>query len=150
MLDSPTSELLAIILLPVFIGFCWLVVVAFLRGPSATERSCGRSANRFALLSITDAFDPDHVILWQSQAPALRLIGPGTPLAELSEFFAHFSSLYPELFEGIIFDDWLRFLQNCDLVAREGRQVRLTSSGCSFLDYLDRTRKPSRPEHHVR
>jgi hypothetical protein len=141
MLESPTSELLAIILLPMFLGLFWLFAATTFRAPSASERSRRYSANRFALLSITDAFDPDHAIVWQSQAPALRLIGRGVALSVLSEFFRHFSSIYPELFEGIAFDEWLRFLQASELVVRVGPEVRLTANGREFLDYLEQAQR---------
>ncbi len=149
MLDSPTSELLAIILLPVSIGFCWLVVATILRGPCVADLR-ESSAKRFVVFSITDAFDADHVIVWQSQAPALRLIGSGVPVSALFQFFARFSLRYPELFEGITFDEWLRLLQDYDLVARVGRDVNLTSSGRSFLEYIERTSNASRAKHPVR
>jgi hypothetical protein len=76
-----------------FMGFVWLFAAAMFRTPCAAEMSRRYSANRFALLSITDAFDPDHAIVWQSQAPALRLIGRGVALSALSDFFGHFSSI---------------------------------------------------------
>lgn len=151
MFDGPTSELLAIIVFPVLVGFFWLIVVATLRSPSVDQKELREHCvNSFALLSIFEAFDPDHAIVWQSQTPALRLIASGVSLSALCEFFGHFSSLYPELYEGIRFDEWLRFLQTCDLVARADCEVHLTSNGRQFLDYLERAGNESRPKHPVR
>ncbi len=150
MLDGPTSELLAIILLPVLVGFFWLAVAVIFQGPNPEEeKSRRRSHNNCLWLSIADAFDPDHVIVWQSQTPALRLIGSEVSLSVLYDFFAHFSTRYPEFYEDTTFDDWLRFLQSCDLVARVGREVHLTANGRGFLDYLERAGKASSPKHTV-
>jgi hypothetical protein len=145
MLDDPTSQLLAIIVLPAAIGLCWLFAALLMQRPirdmdEARHKHFGKS---FTVLSISDAFDAERIVIWQSQLPALQLIGPGISRSELWNFFEHASALYPELYEGIAFEEWLRFLETCDLVARVRGEVRLTPNGRDFLDYLQHAAKAS-------
>jgi hypothetical protein len=121
MLDGAGSELLAVIVLPVLVGFVWLLVVVIFRRPAVdAQKPREHYENNVARLGISDAFDPDCVILLQSQAPALHLINSGLGLSALRDFFAQLSLLYPELYEGIRFDEWLHFLQICDAFAKNG------------------------------
>ncbi len=146
MLDDPTSQLLAIIVLPAAIGLCWLFAALFMQRPirDMDEERHEHIGKSFTVLSISDAFDAERIAIWQSQLPALQLIDPGISRSEFRNFYEHASTLYPELYEGIAFEDWLRFLEECDLLARFGGEVRLTRNGRDFLDYLQHAAKAAR------
>ena len=89
-------------------------------------------------LSLTEAFDPDHAILWSTQIPALRLIrdaaSRGVTYHRLFCTYERTAQHYPELYDGCSFAQWLFFLQSADLVTVSTYRVRITRTGRYFLD----------------
>jgi len=59
------------------------------------------------MLSLNEAFDPDHALLWSTQIPALRTIhqagSRGVKYAELLRTYQQAMRTFPELYEGSSF-----------------------------------------------
>lgn len=94
----------------------------------------------FSTLSLILAFESDSAILWETQLPALELIssagGRGVPLWRLHPAYMESVHHYPELYEGSSFHEWLEYLSQAHLVARNGSRIALTPEGGNFLGYL--------------
>jgi hypothetical protein len=94
----------------------------------------------FSSISVAHAFEPSHAMLWDSQVPALEVIGSGgakgIPLQRLFAAYSELAQTYPELYDGSNFERWLEFLQNARLIARNDYRVALTAEGQEFLHYL--------------
>jgi hypothetical protein len=94
----------------------------------------------FSSICVAHAFEPSHAMLWDSQVPALEVIGSGgakgVPIQRLFAAFCETAQLYPELYDGTNFEQWLEFLQNSRLIARNDYRVALTAEGQEFLHYL--------------
>lgn len=106
------------------------------------------------LLSISLAFDSDHAILWETQVPALELIGgagqAGLRLRVLSRWYSDNAARYPELYDGTSFPQWLNFLESVQLIVCGPRRVALTSWGREFLECRLSAEKLALPEHSSR
>lgn len=89
-------------------------------------------------LSLTEAFDPDHAILWSTQVPALQLIGNAGPRGvtyhRLFCCYERTAQRYPELYDGCSFAQWLSFLQGAELITVSTYRVRITRTGRCFLE----------------
>jgi hypothetical protein len=93
--------------------------------------------NTLGVLSILDAYDSDRNVLWENQAFALQRIASDPTVPDLCELWEHhYLLLYPELYEGVSFLDWISFLKNCNLIESDGSLVRLTANGHDFLSLL--------------
>ena len=139
MLDGPTLQLLAIVVLPIIVGFIWMFAVTIFRFTSGSHNRVPEQIRNaaFRLFSIADAFDPERAILWEAQIPVLRRIGSGI---SISRFFENCNvplCRYPELFEGTTLAAWLEFLRQSALVEIIGSEVRLTVEGRAFLAVLN-------------
>src|SRR3954462_2550116 len=75
----------------------------------------------FTVISIAQAFEEDSAILWDTQIPALRLVATGGSRgvcsSKMRELFVSSSGEYPELYEGVRFEQWVQFLEDAELVA---------------------------------
>jgi len=94
----------------------------------------------FTVISVAQAFEEDSAILWETQVPGLRLIatgGPkGTPVTKMRRFFATTARHYPELYEGVYFEQWVHFLEEAELVTIAGDdKIAITPQGLEFLKY---------------
>jgi hypothetical protein len=94
----------------------------------------------FTVISVAQAFEEDSAILWDTQVPALRQIAiggsKGVSVAKMRRFFAGTSKQYPELYEGIRFEQWIRFLEDAELVMLStDDRIAITPQGISFLRY---------------
>jgi len=127
-LDLPTL-LLVIMLVSV------LIAVAAKRNAPAPLTV--RTTIPFTVLSLTQAFDPEHAILWQTQVPVLNFIGAmgglGRRTAELERLYSSLARRYPELYEGTSFSAWLAFLMESGLIAVCAGTVTITPDGGLFL-----------------
>jgi hypothetical protein len=100
----------------------------------------------FTVISIAQAFEEESAILWETQVPALQEIAiggqRGVSVAKMRRFFAGSSKQYPELYEGVRFEQWIRFLEDAELVelAADDR-IAITPKGLEFLRY----RIPAKP-----
>jgi hypothetical protein len=94
----------------------------------------------FTVICVAQAFEEDSAILWDTQIPALRQIAiggtRGVSVAKMRRFFAGTSKQYPELYEGVRFEQWVRFLEDAELVmlAADDR-IAITPQGVQFLRY---------------
>ena len=94
----------------------------------------------FTVISIAQAFEEDSAILWDTQVPALRQIAIGGPkgvsVAKMRRFFAGTSKQYPELYEGVRFEQWIRFLEDAELIMLStDDRIAITPQGVQFLRY---------------
>lgn len=90
-------------------------------------------------LTMTDAFDPEHMVLWSTQVPALKSIRAagfrGMSYKDLQGIYDETARTYPELYDGSSFAQWLFFLRRTELVSLGTYRVRLTEYGTEFLHY---------------
>ena len=123
-----------------FLGFSIFLTIAH----ALERRTIDRIRNEpdglsFSAIAIELAFDPDHAILWDTQVPALQLInsaGPhGAHIRRLYAWYCRSAALYPELYEGSSFKQWLEFLERVQLITRNPYRVALTPEGRDFLRY---------------
>lgn len=123
--------------------FTLMAVVTHVWGSRMARRAKARTARGngrlLAGLSFEQAFDENYVLIWETQVPALREISScgraGLPVKGLKPWFRRAARLYPALYDGFSFDDWLCFLYRAQLVQLSGNRVRLTAEGRGFLDY---------------
>jgi hypothetical protein len=150
MLDGVTSQLLAVIVLPLVAGLICMFLAAIFRDPNCSRETLRRGTepvlcSSFKLLSLADAFDIDRAMLWEPQVPVLCLIRSGIRVSQLGESWDRCARGYPELYEGSTLAAWLQFLRDCDLVEVSSSGVRLTAQGQEFLALLQRNAEPYRP-----
>jgi hypothetical protein len=94
----------------------------------------------FTVISVAQAFEADSAILWDTQVPALQQIATGgtrgLAVAKLRRFFSGTARQYPELYEGVYFEQWVRFLEDAELViiATDDRII-ITPQGLAFLKF---------------
>lgn len=92
----------------------------------------------FCVLSLEQAFEADHAVLWDTQVPALQLIcsagSKGVPIQRLYACYVETTRHFPELYEGSNFGEWLAFLEESQLVARNEYRVAITSQGRRLLN----------------
>lgn len=138
---------LLILALASFLGF--FIILALLWFATAREsRELHRQRSQtlirpltrpLALLSIADAFDPIHAILWEAPIAALQLVesagAAGVQAARLHPIFAKAAAYFPEIYEGCSFVQWLQFLEQNRLISWDGYRVVLTLEGREFLKY---------------
>ena len=93
----------------------------------------------FTVLSITQAFEPVFAVLWDAPIHALELIQSGgtrgIPVSRLRSIFNKEAARFPEIYDGLSFEQWLQFLEDAQFVVWTGQQVILTREGCEFLEY---------------
>ncbi len=91
----------------------------------------------FEVLRVSDAFDPELCMLWDSQETALGFICDGAERGVLARDLALIHRMLaarnPELYDGSGFEEWLRFLEDCDLISRKGDRVFITTAGWEFV-----------------
>jgi hypothetical protein len=94
---------------------------------------------QLALLSITQAYDSTYAVLWEAPISALELIesggGSGIPVARLRPSFNKAAACFPEIYDGCSFAQWLRFLEEAQLISWDGYRVLVTPEGKAFLKY---------------
>lgn len=135
--------MLLILVVASFLGFFFIIVLLWLAG-SRDSREIRRQrvqtlTRPLALLSITEAFDPIHAILWEAPIAALQLIDSagslGLPAARLHPIFAQAATHFPEIYEGCSFVQWLQFLEQNQLISWSGYRLVVTLEGHEFLKY---------------
>lgn len=89
------------------------------------------------LLSISEAFDPIHSILWQAAiAGANRLARQiGRSRNEVAPNLRRAAHRFREIDEGHGFLSWLQFLEDTRLISWDDRNVALTPVGHAFLRF---------------
>ncbi len=123
----------------VFIAVMVLLAMAALAEYGQMQRIRFDPAARPFSLSLTEAFDPEHAILWGTQIPALLLVssagGRGLAYNRLYHAYLEAARHYPELYEGSSFAQWLFFLEQNELVTLTSYRVRITGYGREFLKH---------------
>ena len=94
----------------------------------------------FTVISVAQAFEEDSAILWETQIPGLQLIATGgakgAPVARMRRFFSATAKQYPELYEGVYFEQWVHFLEDAELVIiAADEKIAITPQGLEFLKY---------------
>lgn len=88
-------------------------------------------------MNASQASDPYYFAFWQAQLPGLRLLHEaghsGTHIRNLRPSYAAASRRFPEIYDGHTLEQWVRFLQQEQLVSRSGEKVRITPHGTDFL-----------------
>jgi len=91
------------------------------------------------LLSISEAFDPIHSILWQAPIAAFELIDgggeSGIPVTKFRPIYDEAARRFPEIYEGYGFASWLHVLEEMRLISWDGSNVVLTPEGHAFLRF---------------
>lgn len=132
--------ILALASLVVFVGTLALMAMANM----AEERQIKKISlliptSPFRVISVCDAFEPEFAILWETQMPALKLIaaeGPkGVTIQRLYSFYRRSAAIYPELYDGSSFQQWLSFLETAELITVTEHRAAITKEGLEFLRY---------------
>jgi hypothetical protein len=96
-------------------------------------------AKPLALLSITEAFDPIYSVLWEAPIAALELINSagtsGMPVARLRPLYDEAAARFPEIYDDCSFLQWLRFLEESELISWHGYKLVRTPDGRAFLRF---------------
>lgn len=98
------------------------------------------SGKPFTVISVAQAFEEESAILWETQVPALEQIAigakKGVSVAKMRRFFAGTSKQYPELYEGVRFEQWIHFLFDAELINfSTDDRIAITQQGLEFLKY---------------
>ncbi len=143
MFGDPTSQLLAVVVLPVAAGLICLFVflpqdagTGTRLGKAPAAKSAANSSELFGVFSIADAYDTESCALWENQILILQRIRARASVPELLELWKRYVHFYPELYEEISLWKWLTYLENCKLVEPHGNGVQLTDYGRELLEYL--------------
>ncbi|MGC9225361.1 MAG: hypothetical protein ACP5E2_15725 [Terracidiphilus sp.] len=86
----------------------------------------------------------DEELLWETQLPALALLSSagtsGVSEARMTKLYNDFARIYPELYDGSTFMDWIDALQNAEVAVhcRAGDRIAITEKGRSILAGLER------------
>jgi hypothetical protein len=90
------------------------------------------------VLSLSEAFDAEEALLWNTQIEALWLIASGaTGGVEYDRVYREYeraAQIFPELYEGCGFAQWLYFLQRSELITLTNSRVKITACGHEFLN----------------
>jgi hypothetical protein len=88
-------------------------------------------------MSAGQASDPYYSGFWQAQVPGLRLVHDaghgGTHIRNLRSCFAAVCRRFPEIYDGHTLEQWVRFLQQEQLISCSGEKVKITPQGTDFL-----------------
>lgn len=90
-----------------------------------------------------DSGDCDYGLLWKTQLPVLKTLrsagSGGVPMARMAQFYRDLTRVYPELFEGSNFSDWLHAFQNAKAVVHchAGDVITITERGLLILEHLE-------------
>jgi hypothetical protein len=126
-----------------FLAFVSIVLLLCVANALEARETCRKSeihvGPSFAVLSITQAFEPVFSVLWEAPIHALELIrsggARGIPVSRLRSTFNEAAARFPEIYDGLNFEQWLQFLEDAQFVVWAGQQVTLTPEGCAFLKY---------------
>lgn len=132
-----------IIVLSAYLFF--FAVIALIAIAEYADRRERRQAGERSLLppvslagmSVSQASDPYYFGFWQAQVPGLRYIHDtghaGTHIRNLRSCFAAVCRRFPEIYDGHTLEQWVRFLQQEQLICCSGEKVKITPQGSEFL-----------------
>jgi hypothetical protein len=102
----------------------------------AAEHASGPPVS-LAGMNASQASDPRYLAFWQAQVPGLRLVHDaghgGTYAGNLRACFAVVCRRFPEIYDGHTLEQWVRFLEQQQLVFSTGQKVKITPQGSDFL-----------------
>ncbi len=132
--------ILAIASFLLFVGITALLLIAGrLESRTIKEKTLRVTAVRPALLSIAEAFDPILSVVWEAPIAALKVVESagtsGLPPARLRPMYDKAAARFPEIYDGCDFADWLRFLQDSQMISWNGPCVVITPDGQAFLRF---------------
>jgi hypothetical protein len=139
------------------VAFLLFALLSF-RADLAERKQCRRislwsKGRPFSVLSLADAFDQDHTLIWETQIPALQQIAAagrkGVPLERLYLQYAQSARVYPELYDGSSFGRWIEFLEKAQLITLHRHRVFLTLEGHQFVKNWVTTEASSAPTNRV-
>jgi hypothetical protein len=95
-------------------------------------------SDEFSVYSIADAFAPGRMSLWRTQSEAFEFLygceGKRIRVSELRLRYLKCARRFPELYEGVAFGAWLRFLQAEQLITSDKHLVALTPLGADLVE----------------
>jgi hypothetical protein len=132
--------ILAVVSFLLFLGIVVLLWLADALESREIRRKRTLSLQKpLALLSITQAYDSIYAVLWEAPISALELIesggGAGIAVARLRPSFDKAAACFPEIYDGCSFVQWLRFLEEAQLISWDGYRALVTPEGKAFLKY---------------
>lgn len=132
--------ILAVVSFLLFLGIVVLLWLADALESREIRRKRSVSLQKpLAPLSITQAYDSTYAVLWEAPISALELIesggGSGIAVARLRPSFSKAAACFPEIYDGCSFVQWLRFLEETQLISWDGYRVLVTPEGKAFLKY---------------
>jgi hypothetical protein len=131
----------------VFIAVMVLLAIAAVSENGQLQRIHFDPAAKPFVLSLEDAFDPNHALLWSTQVPALQLIASGGSAGvsynRLYAAYQKTAASFPELYDGSSFAQWLSCLERSNLITLTSYRVKITSYGRDFLWYCLETAIPA-------
>jgi hypothetical protein len=131
----------------VFIAVMVLLAIAAVSEYGQLQRIRFDPGAKPFVLSLDDAFDPNHAVLWSTQVPELQLIASsgsaGVPYNRLYAAYRKTAASFPELYDGSSFAQWLSCLERSNLITLTSYRVKITSYGRDFLWYCLETAIPA-------
>jgi len=122
-----------------FVIVVLLCIASTLESRTLRRKRILTQAKPLALLSITEAFDPIYSVLWEAPIAALELINSagtsGVPVARLHPLYDGAAARFPEIYDGCSFLQWLRFLEEAELISWHSYKLVLTPDGQAFLRF---------------
>jgi hypothetical protein len=135
----PVLILVAASFLLFFFVVALLCIANTLESRTLRRKRILTQARPLALLSITEAFDPIYSVLWEAPIAALELINSagtsGMPGARLRPLYDEAAARFPEIYDGCSFLQWLRFLEEAELISWHSYKLVLTPDGQAFLRF---------------
>jgi hypothetical protein len=90
-----------------------------------------------------DSGDCDYGLLWVTQLPVLKALRSagraGVPTARMAQLYRDLARVYPELFDGSNFSDWVHAFQNAKAAVpcQTGDVITITERGLLILEQLE-------------
>jgi hypothetical protein len=121
----------------VFLGLYFLSLIGIL---AVEMYVCTRreDSDEFSAYSIADACDHGRMPLWRTQSEAFEFLygceGKSIRVSEIRLRYLKCARRFPELYEGVTFEAWLRFLQAEQLITTDKYLVSLTPLGIDLVE----------------
>jgi hypothetical protein len=118
----------------------WFSFVRLLKGFCKSQTVGASLMHIFA----NDSEDGDYNLLWQTQLPALELLNSagscGVSLTRMTKLYREIARVYPEIYDGSTFQEWLDALQNATVAVhcRAEGIIAITEKGRFILTGLER------------
>lgn len=114
------------------------------RGLAAAKEGIDVLVRYLAVFQMGYAFEYIYGIIWGRQIMLLETLNPLPQRMELATARLHYdaaAAIWPEVYAGYSFDNWIQFLEGMHLITRSGNRILITAAGREFLAYLVRMGK---------